>query len=70
MDIYAQEGDKVIFLGKHGRDEELAYALRKLEAGKEYTVDHTDVHSWCSYVYLKELPEESFNTVMFEDANE
>lgn len=70
MDIYAKEGNKVIFLGKHGRDEELEYALKKLEVGKEYTVDHTDVHSWVSYVFLKELPGENFNTVMFEDVDE
>lgn len=70
MNIYAEEGDKVIFLGKHGRDEELKYALQKLEVGKEYTVYYTDVGGWYSTVCLKELPSEDFNTVMFADVEE
>lgn len=67
MNIYSQENDKVKFLGKNGFDRELEMARGLLSTEIVYTVDCVDVGGWISYVYLKEIPDKSFNTVMFEN---
>jgi hypothetical protein len=73
MDIYAQEGHKVIFnKPEAGWDGEVRATKRLMEdgiieLGKIYTVDHVDVGGWTSYVHLKEIPNRDFNTVQFSD---
>lgn len=71
MNIYAEEGSKVIFAyPENGWDSDKAWALKHLTVGETYTVDYTDVHQSSSHVYLKEVPNIHFNTVQFEDVNE
>ena len=33
--------------------------------GKEYTLEHTEEHSWHTKFYLKEFPGKKFNSVCF-----
>lgn len=67
MNIFAKKGSKVRFLNENGWDGEPESASRYLDKGKEYTVDFVDIGGWCSSVFLKEVPNIPFNTVMFED---
>ena len=66
MNIYCEEGTKVIFLNEGGFDNDTKEANKYLKEGETYTVDYIDVGGWISYVTLKECPNKSFNTVMFE----
>jgi hypothetical protein len=69
MDIYSPEGTKVIFNHpQSGYNHHIETAKKHLEVGKEYTVDHTYVGDWHTDVYLKEIPEVAFNSVMFDEA--
>lgn len=69
MNIYAKEGDKVIFASMTaGYDGQAESASKVLELGKEYTIDHTDVFQSYTNVYLKEIPGRAFNSVLFDDA--
>ncbi len=70
MNIYANEGDKVIFTGRGGHDKENADARKQLKVGETYTVAETDVFGWNTDVYLKEFPGKPFNSVLFKDAEE
>jgi hypothetical protein len=67
MNIYAIKGHKVKYLGINGGDYAREHANKHLEIGKEYTVDHTDVGQSSTSVYFEEVPNQSFNSVMFED---
>lgn len=67
MDIYTKPGRKVTFTGRNGHDSENARANEILKVGESYTVRHIDVRDWISYVELSEFPNQTFNTVMFED---
>lgn len=67
MNIYADPGSLVRYLGKHGHDYEREAANKILTAGQTYTVKSIEVHGWVSYVTLEEV-DDDFNTVMFEDA--
>lgn len=68
MNIYANKGDKVIFTGKNGTDHDKEYATKKgLKVGATYTIESTDVGGWHTTVYLQEVPNASFNSVMFMD---
>lgn len=66
MDIYTRPGRKVIFTGCNGHDHQREHANKVLSVGQAYTVKYIDVHSFCSYVELEEVPGE-FNSVMFDD---
>lgn len=69
MNIYAKEGDKVVFLNENGYDHEPEYAREcGLVEGETYTVECTEVGGWRTEVYLQEFPGKSFNSVMFRDA--
>lgn len=66
MDIYSKPGSKVMVtkesrLNSVHKDEIDAF----LKIGKPYTVNKIEVHDWVSYVWLKELPGQSFNSVNF-----
>lgn len=67
MNIYAQEGDKVVFKNKGGYSGDFELASTHLELGGVYTVDYTIVGSWETVVYLKEVPSVGFNSVLFSD---
>jgi predicted nucleic-acid-binding protein len=68
VNIYAQEGCKVRFLNRNGYEMDREKALDcELIEDEIYTVDHTDVGNWHTNVYLKEVPDIPFNSVMFED---
>ncbi|ENA1795746.1 hypothetical protein ABF176_002599 [Flavobacterium psychrophilum] len=68
MNIYAIEGHKIkcvrLSAGYRFHQE---LAEKYLEVEKEYTVEKTDVDSYHTDVYLKEIPNINFNSVFFED---
>ena len=68
MDIYSEEGTKVIYTGEGGYDHHKKHADKYLKVGETYTVDYTDVGGWNTDVYLKEVPNEGFNSVHFVNA--
>lgn len=71
MNIYANEGDKVKFsYPENGYDYDIEKGKKYLEVGKVYTVDYTDVHSYTTDVYIKEVPNISFNSVLFSDTDD
>lgn len=66
MDIESEEGTLVRFSHpENGYTHHQEQAKKFLEVGEVYTVEHVDIHSWHSDVYLKEFPGEKFNTVLF-----
>ena len=65
MDIYSTPGTKVVFLDKNGDEYERAAAERILKVGQVYTVVDIDVMDWRSEVTLEEIPDKTFNSVMF-----
>ena len=68
MDIHTPPGDKVIFTGVGGYDWDKEVAREcGLEMGKMYTVELIDIDRWKSTVFLKEVPQRGFNTVMFRN---
>ena len=70
MDIYAKEGTKVVVTGdsiENGYDCVKEHARKFLKVGQTYTVDCTVVDEYSTDVYLKEFPDEVFNSVSFED---
>ena len=72
MDIYAEKGTKVIVTEesiKNGYDNVEEHAKKFLKAGETYTIDHTDVDGWSTAVYIKEFPDEIFNSVSFESVD-
>ena len=71
MNIYAKKGDRVVFAyPKNGYDRHVATAAKYLKKDETYTIDHTEVGSWHTDVYLQEIPGVSFNSVQFVDAEE
>jgi hypothetical protein len=71
MRIDAPEGTKVRFAHPDwGWDKDGPYAMRYLEVGGVYTVDHTVIHKWETDVYFKEIPERAFNSVLFEEVDD
>ena len=69
MNIYAERGTKVMYMGRNGLDYHREEAAKAgLTVGSIYTVLATDVGSWSSSVILKETGEQvDFNTVMFKE---
>ncbi len=65
MNIYSKEGAKVVYTGHNGYDADKIHANGHLEVDGTYTVDHTEVSSWHTDVFLKEVPGVPFNSVMF-----
>jgi len=65
LDIYALPGTKVVFLGKGGWPGEAETASRLLETNKIYTVYKIDVECFHSDVWLEEVPDRYFNSVLF-----
>lgn len=58
------KGDKMVFLGKNGRESELAAANAVFKKGEEYTVADCDVSAYDHRIQFEDVPG-SFNGVMF-----
>ena len=71
MNIYAQNGTKVVFDGQGGYSSVVDRLVKdgRLTLGQTYTVDHTKVGNFSSDVYLVEVPG-CFNTSMFGVADD
>lgn len=68
MDIHAKPGSKVVFkYPGNGRDSCKERAKKHLKEGEVYTVRLTCVGNWHTDVYLEEIPNVAFNSVMFAD---
>ena len=68
--LYAQKGSKVKYTGC--TDLQVSYAgnsdpRNHLIEGEVYEIDHTDVSSWSTEVYLIGYENMCFNSVCFED---
>lgn len=70
MNIYSKHGDKVRLDGLYGLNFDKNWANKHLTIGDIYTVDHTEVHSFSTKVFLVEVPGISFNSVLFSDVIE
>lgn len=68
IDIYSEEGTKVKYTGEGGYDHHKKQANKHLKVGEIYTIEYTDVGGWHTDVYLKEVPNQAFNSVHFVDA--
>lgn len=69
MDIYARSGHLVtVTQESYGNGNHGDTAKHVLEIDNTYTVDHTEVMSWHTHVYLREFPDVAFNSVNFIDA--
>lgn len=70
VNIYSRKGTKVIFDNpNNGYDFDIKRAKEHLIIGNVYTVDHTNVHSFSTSVYLEEFPKISFNSCLFSDTS-
>ena len=67
MDIYSPQGTKVTFLDRNGTEYDRAEAERILKVGQVYTIDSIEVQDWISYIKLEEMPDRTFNSVMFDN---
>jgi len=71
MDIYTPPGVKVRFDGNVTKDQ-IRWGCHTdpsslLHEGEEYVVDHTEVRSSHTRVFLKEFPGKHFNSVWFSN---
>lgn len=70
MNIYVKKGTKIKYSNPNaGYETDKKEAMKYLKVGNVYTVEHTSVNSWITYVYLKEIPTRPFNSVIFEEVN-
>ena len=68
MNIYTKKGKKVIYCNPdNGYLHNQKDCQKHLIFNQVYTVDHTEVGSCHTDVYLKEIPDVPFNSVMFEN---
>lgn len=67
MDIYSPPGTKVTFLDVNGTEFDRAEAEKILKVGQVYTIVDIDVGSWRSDIILEEIPNKTFNSVMFDN---
>ena len=67
MGIYAEKGTRVKFTGKNGYEHDKEHANKYLKVGETYTVENNYVSGWHTDVWLKEVPNEKFNSVHFKD---
>ena len=67
MDIHANRGTKVVFAHPDsGYELHQKWAKKSLVEGATYTVDVTVVRGFHTDVYLQEVPDIAFNSVMFD----
>lgn len=68
MDIYTPIGSKVIFsFPNNGTEYEQNIAKKYLILNKEYTIEKIEIGSWHTDVFLKEIKNISFNSVLFSN---
>lgn len=67
MNVHAKSGDKVVYLDEGGHEFQRVSARKILKKYHVYTVDRTDVSDFHTDLFLKEFPDELFNSVMFDD---
>ena len=68
MRIDTKPGEKVIFARPNaGMDAHIAQAATHLTVGNTYTVTRVEAGSWLTLVYLQEVPDIGFNSVMFNN---
>lgn len=68
MNVYANHGDKILFYyPNNGLPMDKEKAKKFLKQGEIYTVDRTKVFSDFTIVFLIEIPDVPFNSVMFKD---
>lgn len=68
MNDDADEGTKVTFCEKYPMSFGVSVDNAKLlTLGESYTVDHTEIHSWHTIVFLKEFPGTEFSSVWFSE---
>lgn len=70
MRINSQYGDKVRYTGC--TDDQIKWGSHDdpreiLVVGEEYTIEHLEVHSSFTRVFLQEIDDLSFNSVCFEN---
>jgi len=65
METNTPEGTKIQFTALGGWDWEQENAKKKLVLNGIYTVENIRIRSWYSYVTLKEVKDEIFNTMLF-----
>lgn len=71
MNIFARKGDKVVYCYPgNGYEYDQEVCKKYLTLNGVYTVESTAVGQSHSSVILKEVPNRSFNTVMFSDFKE
>ena len=71
MDIYSKPGTLVRFaFPNHGYPHDQQTAMEHLVVGNVYHIHHTDVFSSYTNVYLVEVPEVSFNSVLFTEVSD
>lgn len=70
VDMNSKHGDKIVYLfPKNGSQYDQEECKRLLEYKMIYTVDAVDIGNYITYVKLKELGDEWFNAVMFDNYN-
>lgn len=72
MDIFdVKPGARVVFANPDaGYPSDILLADDRLELGRVYTVERTAVDGFETRVWLREVPNASFNSVSFDDAPE
>ena len=64
----AAKGHKVVFSNPlNGRLLDQREARKYLKVNGVYTVERTSQNSWGKKIFLIEVPEVAFNTILFED---
>lgn len=71
MDIYAKPGTKVVFTEKNVSRAQINWGSHAdpreiLKVGQQYIIDHTDVRSYHTKVFLVGFQGKSFNSVWFK----
>ncbi len=69
MNIYAQKGTEVVYVGTEGvhlTEEQKNSAEKNLKKGYFYTIETTEVLAWETRVHLQEFPGIYFNSLVFE----
>lgn len=71
MGVHSPKKTRIVFAyPTAGYDHHIKTAAEHLEVGKTYTVDRTEIHSWHTDVYLEEVPDVRFNSVMFVEESD
>ena len=69
LKLNKMEVTKVKYTGEGGHEHHKEHANKYLKVGEIYTIDYTDVGEWHTDVYLKEVPNQAFNSVHFVNAS-